>query len=555
LSPVPEVSLFLGRLHPLLVHLPIGLIVLLVFLELLARSSRFKNANGGVGPILALAAPIAIASAACGWLLSLGGGYEDRLLQWHKWSGLAVAAACTAAALAYRLDLRKLYRFLLFASFVMVVGASHYGGALTHGQDYLSRYAPGPLRALLGGETRLAATGPPATGSEAAAGRAVFADVVQPILTQYCVGCHGPEKQKGKLRLDTLEGMKAGAHGPVFIAGDSAKSLMIHFLTLPPGEDDHMPPAGKPQPTPEEIELLRWWIDAGAPTDRLVGELKPPPPVQRILEARLGTAPSKATVVASVPLDQVLPVAEKLADELGVAITALGANEPWLQCNASIAGPDFGDAALARLAPLAANLRWLDLAGTRITDAGLIQIARMPHLVRLNLSRTAVTDAGLAQLSELAELEALSLYSTAVSDAGLTSLQSLPGLRQLYLWHTQVTPDTAKAFAEARLDRAQIQRWETEIEQLKSNIKAQQVTVNLGVVSTNTASTNPAQLNTTCPVSGKPVDPAKTSSYAGTVIAFCCDDCKATFEKDPKPFLAKLGLSPAKTEATSDPKP
>ena len=89
-----DISLFFGRLHPLLVHLPIGLIVLLALLEVLARSHRFKQANANAGLILALAVPASLVSVLCGWLLSLGGGYPDSLLQWHKWTGIATAAAC-----------------------------------------------------------------------------------------------------------------------------------------------------------------------------------------------------------------------------------------------------------------------------------------------------------------------------------------------------------------------------------------------------------------------------------------------------------------------------
>ena len=66
----PNFVLFLGHLHPLLVHLPIGLILLLAALELLACLPRFKQANANAGIILTLAVPLAIGTAACGWLLS-----------------------------------------------------------------------------------------------------------------------------------------------------------------------------------------------------------------------------------------------------------------------------------------------------------------------------------------------------------------------------------------------------------------------------------------------------------------------------------------------------
>src|SRR5712671_2246385 len=108
MSGPPDIALFLGRLHPLLVHLPIGLILLLALLEWLASQPRFKNANSSVGFILAVAVPVALFTVVCGWLLSLGGGYNSGLLQWHKWMGIGTVAACALAGLLYSLELRKL---------------------------------------------------------------------------------------------------------------------------------------------------------------------------------------------------------------------------------------------------------------------------------------------------------------------------------------------------------------------------------------------------------------------------------------------------------------
>jgi YHS domain-containing protein len=60
--------------------------------------------------------------------------------------------------------------------------------------------------------------------------------------------------------------------------------------------------------------------------------------------------------------------------------------------------------------------------------------------------------------------------------------------------------------------------------------------------------TNAVAVNTNCPVTGKPVDRNKTTRHEGRLVAFCCDTCKATFEKDPKSYLAKLGLPAAAAE-------
>ena len=283
-----DLALFIGRFHVLLVHLPIGLIVLVAFLELLACSPRFKHASSAVGPVLALAVPATIASAICGWLLAQAGEYEPHLLRLHKWMGIAVAVACTLTALAYWLNVKNLYRLGLVASFVALVGAGHLGGSLTHGKDYLTRYAPASLRAWMeaGGTARASAA---ASRLDNASGDEVFSDIIQPAFKQYCVGCHGPVKAGASLRLDSYAAiLKGSEHGPVLVSGKPAESELIKRLRLPLVTDDHMPPEGKPQPGMAELELLEWWIAAGAPSDKKVVDLQPPPQIQDLLAARRG---------------------------------------------------------------------------------------------------------------------------------------------------------------------------------------------------------------------------------------------------------------------------
>jgi YHS domain-containing protein len=189
-------------------------------------------------------------------------------------------------------------------------------------------------------------------------------------------------------------------------------------------------------------------------------------------------------------------------------------------------------------------MRWLDLAGTAVSDAGLARLSDMPNLIRLHLERTRIGDAGLARLATLNQLEYLNLYGTEITDAGLEQLQDLPKLKQIYLWQTKVTPEAGKSFAEAHTDHDQLQHWQEEIDQLNAKIRDAHISVDLGTMQPAVASTstltNAAASNTVCPVSGKPVDPSKTVIHNGVVVAFCCDDCKAKFQKDPTPYLPKL---------------
>jgi uncharacterized membrane protein len=535
----PDSVLFLGHLHPLLVHLPIGLIILLAFLEVLALLPRFKQVNSNAGIIIALAVPAAAVTAVCGWLLSQAGGYQDDLLRWHKWTGISTAAVCAVAGLLYRFHLKGAYRLCLFTSVGLLVLAGHFGGSLTHGSDYFVRYAPAPFRTWFGAAP--AKNLPPPTNRVDVAQVPAFTGVVQPVLQQNCVSCHGPDKSKGGLRLDTFAGVtKGGKSGPAMVAGKAAESDLIKRMRLPDTDDDHMPPSGKHQPSADDLALLQWWINSGAPADKKVGELTTPPRVSQILAAKFGSAAPAEKKVPPRPLSEVLLQTAKLAEELSIALTPISPQEPWLQCNAGIAGTNFGDGELTKLKPIGANLRWLDLAGTGVTDAGLAGLESMPNLTRLHLERTHVTDAGLARVASLNSLEYLDLYGTEISDAGLVQLQRLPKLKQLYLWQTKVTPAAGKAFAEARTDPDQLQHWREEIEQLNAKIRDAHVSIDLGTILPPPASTNSAAVNTQCPVSGKPIDPTKTVLHKGVVVAFCCDDCKAKFEKDPTPYLAKL---------------
>ncbi len=96
-----------------------------------------------------------------------------------------------------------------------------------------------------------------------------YAADMKPIFDKACVSCHGPEKSKAKLRLDSLEAaIKGGEDGKVIQPGDSAGSVLVHNVAHLGDPDDYMPPpknkAGIPPLTTEQIALIRAWIDQGA---------------------------------------------------------------------------------------------------------------------------------------------------------------------------------------------------------------------------------------------------------------------------------------------------
>jgi uncharacterized membrane protein len=456
---VNELTLFLGRFHPLLVHFPIVLLVLAGVCDLFAWWAQRKNESGIVsahssramsalgestGSVLAVSALSALAAAGAGYLLGRSGGYGGPTFVWHERLGIAVAIGASLTWSAWILARRStrrglataVYRVLLAATIIVVTIAGHLGATLTHGEGYLTEHAPAPIRGWLGRVTGGSASAHDVNRPDQAI---AYSTVVQPILTRRCVNCHGPDRAEGKLRLNTFDGiLKGGEDGAVIVPGRAAESEIVRRIWLPASHKDAMPPGGKHAPTASEAAVIRWWIDQGAPGDKRLGELDITPEVAPAIEAVVGPVtrggPSLPDVTVGPPDRQAVAAATKL----GVAVVPLGSSNDFIELHCTNAGA-FGDSELAVLRPLAPQTVWLNLSGTRITDTGLSTVAQFHNLTRLHLNRTRVSDRGLPQLAGLQQLEYLNLYGTGVTDVGLESLAGLTQLRTLYVWQTGVS--------------------------------------------------------------------------------------------------------------------
>lgn len=285
----------------------------------------------------------------------------------------------------------------------------------------------------------------------------LYKDLVQPILTAKCVQCHGEEKQKGKLRLDSLEAILQGSDGENVIPGKIDDSLLTFRVTLPKDDDEVMPPEDEPQLTEAEIEVLKFWVQAGAKGDGKIGDLKPAGAVANAIKAVLANPPkAPAGVAAADAPKEVDPAQLKLAEETigrvekeGASLMAIAQDTPDLRFSALNVAKEYGDKNLELLKPVANQVKWMDLARTQVTDAGLANLAGMKNLTRLHLENTKITDAGLEHLKGLANLEYLNLYGTQVTDAGIQKLAGLKNLKKLFVWQTKVTDAGAQKLAGA----------------------------------------------------------------------------------------------------------
>lgn len=137
--------------------------------------------------------------------------------------------------------------------------------------------------------------------------------------------------------------------------------------------------------------------------------------------------------------DPALKSALDKVNATGASLMPIAADGKTYRFTALNVAKEFTDAGLTPLAPIADKVVSLDLARTKVTDAGLAAVAAMKNLTELHLEGTAVSDAGLDHLKGLAVLEYLNLYNTKVTDAGLTKIAGLSKLKSLYLWQSGVT--------------------------------------------------------------------------------------------------------------------
>ena len=253
-----------------------------------------------------------------------------------------------------------------------------------------------------------------------------FAKDIQPILQQSCVKCHGAEKQKSKLRLDSREAaLKGGKGGTSLVPSTADKSELYRRIILPKGDDDVMPNEGDLL-TKAQTDLIRDWINQGAvwPETAVAKSAEAPAtPAVKLVEFKPGEAEGAAI--------------SKLESQ-GISVRPIAMNVVWKEASFRSQGTNANDAMIAPLKDVA-TLVDLNLAGTMITDAGLAALQKLTNLMTLHLEQTKISDAALAHLKGLAQLSYLNLYGTKVTDAGLEHLKGLSHLKNLYVWQTQVT--------------------------------------------------------------------------------------------------------------------
>jgi len=440
---------FLGPFHPVLVHLPIGILLLACLFQWLVLRDAYKKLEPAIGIALFWGMIFAILSCITGYLLSQTGDYEGDLVNNHQWLGISVAIVSIVQYYLYKRSVNAGFaRWLALILFLLIIITGHLGGSLTHGSDYLTK----SFSSDSGVSKSIRKPIPDIQAAK------VYTDVVQPLFQEKCYGCHGPNKQKGKFRLDQPDFiLKGGKEGNDVLPGNPSESELIKRILLERNEEHHMPPKEKPQLTENERDLLHWWVETGASFDKQVKDLPQQEKIKPVLISMQGVGIEKKPI-ADIPEKETGKASEsaiKKLKERGAMVLPVAQNSNYLMVN-FVTTDSLKDKDLELLMPISEQLIWLKLSNQLISDEAMKTIGKLNNLTRIQLDHTAITDKGLVPLQQLSNLVYLNLVGTKITSAGLTKLKSLNKLQQIYLYQTAIGKseweDLKKIFPKAVLD-------------------------------------------------------------------------------------------------------
>jgi len=422
----------IGRFHPLIVHLPIGFILMALLLMYYPKKNKLLFLPA-IEIALLWSCITAFLACISGFLLYTSDGYAFETVQNHLILGLATALIC----LMLFFQVKK-YKILntpkiqlnsaLLVISLMVTG--HLGGNLTHGEAYLIEVLPEPLQSAFG-YSGFEEFEPIALDENHWEEALFYEDIIQPILNQNCRSCHNPKNTKGGLLLTSKETLlKGGKNGSVISQASWEEGQLYHRMTLPLDHEDHMPPKEKKQPKKEELELVKFWLASGASFEKNL--------------AMTGVtmdmvAPFFIKTEVSIYPKVELPIVEigKLSNirEKGFFIESVNEGSSLLKVSC-VNFPDFSETNLEYLQEIRQHIVFLDLSRTKVNDQVFESLKDFENLTILKMNGTQISGNGLEMLQQCRNLNQLHLTETEVSWDNLKLLNEHPTLEKVFAYKT-----------------------------------------------------------------------------------------------------------------------
>jgi hypothetical protein len=335
-----------------------------------------------------------------------------------------------------------LKHILFFAVFVAIGFTGHLGGTLTHGEGYLTEYAPEFLRVTFASRTQQPRSLPDNPDSIQ-----VFDHLIRPILEAHCIACHDQGQKKGGLDLSSLEGMaRGGDSGPAYVPNDPFASELFQRITLPSDHRKFMPLRSEAL-SYGEISLIYWWIDQGASAESTLAAMHPTEEISSVLirDYSIDPAPKPIYEVLSLPAPskEILEGLQKKA----VLVKPLAGDNNFLQLKFS-QNSQMDEETIALLDQIRKHVTWVDISRTAISSEYVKMLAGFTHLTDLNASWIGEGDEIVEYILQLKYLTKINFTGTRITEESLNKLNQLSSLTKLYLWQSGLEKSQIQQFSQ-----------------------------------------------------------------------------------------------------------
>ncbi len=439
-----------GRLHPVIVHFPIVLILSTAILEYL-----FGTLKGPVGMMIIKygynwSLFTSILACIFGYLLYSTGDYGGELVRYHLWSAIGVSLLLTWSIhfrkryiSTHRWRFRQISRTLLAISALLILFTGHQGGSLTHGPEYLTESITSLIQKRRVESTR---------ASKNPESLLVFQEVITPAFKRNCMKCHNRLNSKSDLDLSSYEAVMSGGKSliPMLVPGRPDSSELLRRIILPPKHDEYMPPDGKPPLDPAEVSIIEAWIQNGAGVQDTLGTLmNAGDTISQIINEYLPTLANDQANAAAQRRKRLKmgPKLARLGMRLGVEIRPDGDTDSAYYSVSMLFPPKIvDDDVLVKLMPYKSYFSKVSLVSSDVTDEGMYYLGQMPNLQELILAKSCIKGEGLKYLRDLPRLRVLNLSHTDLNNQQLLHLTGFPALEKVYLFNSFVTPEFLETF-------------------------------------------------------------------------------------------------------------
>ncbi len=418
-------TVFIGKLHPLLVHLPIGMIFVAISIEWIGSTGSHSSVRNASRYILSIAFVSAILSLISGYLLSLEEQNPSTSVDLHKWLAIITSIFLFLLILIwnYSTTQKFLHHSLLIILLILVSVTGHFGGELTHGEGYLT---------LTNKKNNDFVSPPPALTNIPNAN--IYADVTKYIIKEKCESCHGNDRQKGKLRLDNIESIfKGGKSGKVIDLDNYSNSELIKRIVIDQSDDHHMPPKKETQLTLNEVKIMEWWVLNHCPTDKMFSSFVIDSTFKVTLQNYQNDRNKKSNSIQLIRKD-IAAITQEQKNKLeknGLIVSQISTEDHHIRVTAFNLEISIKNALLL-LKEVTPQLIELKLGNIFLNDDDMDVISSFTSLEKLWIEHCQISDVGITKLGKLNNLIFLNISGNSITKKGMNILfQKNPMIKKI----------------------------------------------------------------------------------------------------------------------------